>query len=128
MNVISIGAFCVCAALLALSVKQLRPDIGQVISIGAAAVTLYVTLPYIKEVIDAVKSFAAYRGYGVYYIEPIIKITGIAYITELGSSLCRDCGENALAARAEMAGKVAICILTVPIAREAFVKITEIIK
>ncbi len=128
MNIVSIAALCVCLSALILCVKQIRPEMGHMISVTAAVILFVLITPYVKETADAVKAFAAYGKYGSDYLEPIIKITGIAYVTQLGSTLCRDCNETALAARVEMAGKVAICLLTVPIAREAFVKITGIIR
>ena len=105
---------------------------------GTAAVTVSrlvsrvalqkVTMPYATDVIEAVKAFSQYSEAGAEFIGPILKITGIAYITQIGSELCIDANEKALASRVEMAGKIAICILTVPIAHEAFVRIIGIIK
>ena len=45
----------------------------------------------------------------------VLKITGIAYIAEFGAEICRDAGEGAIAAKIEMAGKVIIIALAVPI-------------
>jgi len=64
---------------------------------------------------------------GSNYITPILKITGIAYISQIGCDLCSDAGETALAGRVEMAGKLAICTVSLPIAREAFMSIIEIL-
>ena len=128
MNVISIVGAAVCISVLTLCVKQLRPEIGQVITIGASVVIMGIVVIYATQAISSIKELAAYSAAASEYVEPIIKITGIAYITQLGTELCRDAGENSLAGRVEMAGKVAICAITIPIAKEAFIKIIGIIK
>ena len=40
---------------------------------------------------------------------------GIAYITQFGVEILRDCGENAIALKLELAGKVFIMGLTLPV-------------
>jgi stage III sporulation protein AD len=49
------------------------------------------------------------------FLSALLKIIGIAYIAEFGTQVCRDAGENALAFKVELAGKVMILILAVPI-------------
>lgn len=128
MNIVTITALAVCISVLAMCVKEIKPEIGQLISIAASVVLVAFIIPYASDCIEAVKEFSQYSKAGAEFIGPILKITGIAYITQIGSELCTDANEKALASRVEMAGKIAICILTVPIAREAFVRIIGIIK
>ena len=45
----------------------------------------------------------------------LLKITGIAYLTEFGANVCRDSGESAVASKVELAGKVLIISLSIPI-------------
>ncbi len=127
MNVLTISALCICASLLSLCVKQIRPDIGQLITIGASVIILLFILPYAKDALFAASEFSSYSGTGGKYFEPILKITGISYVTQLGSELCLDANEKALSSRVEMAGKIAILTLTLPIAKEAFIRIIGII-
>ncbi|HEY8552693.1 MAG TPA: stage III sporulation protein AD, partial [Thermaerobacter sp.] len=49
------------------------------------------------------------------YTATLLKIVGVAYLAEFGAQLCRDAGESALAAKVELAGKVVILLLAVPI-------------
>lgn len=128
MNIISISAVAVCICVIILSVRQIKPDMAHVLSIGATILLFLAIVPYINEAIGEIKQFSQINLSSARYIEPIIKITGIAYVTNLSSQLCADAGETALASKVEMAGKIAICMLTIPIAREAFTKITGIIQ
>lgn len=128
MNITSICIAAVCISVIILSVRQIKPEIAHIISIGAAVLLFLSIIPYINEIISTIKQFSYISASSSRYFEPIIKITGIAYITNLSSQICSDAGETALASRVEMAGKVAICMLTIPIAREAFTKITGILQ
>jgi len=128
MNVTAIAIAAVVISVLLTQVRKIQPEMGQVLAAAASAVFLGIMIPYIREAVNSIKEFAAYSQAGSRYIIPILKITGIAYVTQLGAELCRDANEEALAGRVEMAGKIAICVITIPIAREAFIKITGIIK
>ncbi len=128
MNIISISAIAVCISVIILSVRQIKPDMAHVMSIAAAILLFLAIVPYINEIIVEIKQFSYITLSSAKYLEPIIKITGIAYVTNLSSQICADAGETALSSRVEMAGKVAICMLTIPIAREAFTKITGILQ
>ena len=127
MNMLGIAAGAVCISIIALSVKSMNPQIGQLITVAAVVAVIGAVVPYIIKIIASVKEIALYSSMGERYLEPIIKITGIAYISQIGAELCADSGEKALAARVEMAGKIAIGAITIPIAREAFEKIIGIL-
>ncbi len=49
------------------------------------------------------------------YVETILKIIGIAYIAEFGSQITKDAGQGAIASKIEMAGKILILIMAIPI-------------
>src|SRR5699024_12128584 len=49
------------------------------------------------------------------YMETILKIIGIAYIAELGASLTKDAGLGSVATKIELAGKIFILLLAIPI-------------
>ena len=127
MNMLGIAAGAVCISVIALSVKSMNGEIGQLITIAAVVAVIGAVVPYIIKIIVSIKELASYSSMGERYLEPILKITGISYISQIGAELCADSGEKALASRVEMAGKIAIGAITIPIAREAFEKIIGIL-
>jgi stage III sporulation protein AD len=48
-------------------------------------------------------------------MELLLKALAIALACNATASLCRDCGESALAEKAELAGKIAILSLCIPL-------------
>jgi stage III sporulation protein AD len=49
------------------------------------------------------------------YVQTILKIIGIAYIAEFGAQIAKDAGQGAMASKIELAGKVLIMIMAIPI-------------
>lgn len=127
MNIIQLAAVSVCVSVLALTVKNIKSEMGQLISIAATVLVMSAVIPYIITVISTIREFAALSQLGERFLTPILKITGIAYISQIGAELCADSGEKALASRVEAAGKIAVTVIALPIAKEAFVKIMGIL-
>ena len=49
------------------------------------------------------------------YVEIILKALGVAILTHVASSICRDCGEAGLAGAVELAGKIEIILMSLPL-------------
>ena len=49
------------------------------------------------------------------FIILLIKITGIAFLTEFAVSICKDSGETAIASKVDMGGRVMIIAMSIPI-------------
>lgn len=104
----------ICALLLAL-LRPLRPEVAVALSIGASATVFLLVLPEIISVVRLVEGLGIRAGVAEPFLAIVMRILGIAYLTEFASGLCRDSGESALAQRVEMGGKVLILVLAVPI-------------
>lgn len=49
------------------------------------------------------------------YLSTIFKVMGVAYLAGFGGQICRDAEENALALKLELAGKIIILFMAVPV-------------
>jgi len=52
------------------------------------------------------------------YFGIVLKVIGIAYLSQFASQLCADAGEGAVAAKIELAGKVLIMAISIPVLTE----------
>lgn len=127
MNIIQLVAASICISILALAIKNMKGEMGQLITIAATVVIITAVLPYIMTIISTIREFASLSQMGEKFLTPILKITGIAYITQIGAELCEDSGEKALSMRVLSAGKIAVTVVALPLAKEAFLKIMEIL-
>lgn len=69
----------------------------------------------IGTVIEVLKRLAENSGMESIYLKTVLKIIGIAYIAEFGAQIVRDAGQESIASKIELAGKVLILVLAIPI-------------
>lgn len=115
MEIFQIVGLGVVAAVIAIVLKAHRPEIAIQISLLTGIIILTVLLGKIAAVVDLLNSYAQKVNIDLIYFSTLLKIIGIAYIAEFGAEVCRDAGEGAIASKVELAGKVIIILLAVPI-------------
>lgn len=115
MEILKISAFALIAAIVIVLIKQERKEIGVTISILAAVMLAVYAILKLDDVVSLVFELVANAGINSKYLEIILKVVGIAYIIELSKDVCVDSGETALAGKVEMAGKIMIMSMTIPI-------------
>jgi stage III sporulation protein AD len=69
----------------------------------------------IVEVIQMLERIAVNANINDLYIKTILKIIGIAYIAEFGAQITKDAGQAAISAKIELAGKILILVMAIPI-------------
>ena len=115
MNIFKITAFAVTGAILSLVIKEYKPSIAICIGIICSLFLFYEVLEQINYIFVAASSISSALSVNHDYVETIIKITGISCISRFGTEICRDAGQNAIAANLELAGKIIIVVLSLPI-------------
>ena len=85
------------------------------VSIAAGIIVFCIVIGYLAQAVDFIRNFA--EQYGALYQGTIVllKVIGIAYLCEFGVQVLKDAGENALAVKVELAGKVIIFSVTLPL-------------
>ncbi|MGE5328413.1 MAG: stage III sporulation protein AD [Deltaproteobacteria bacterium] len=111
-KVIGIGLMAVTSAAI---IKPQRPELSMQITLAAGITIFILIITQLSSVIDIMNLFAQKAGIQPEFLKTVIKITGIAYLTEFAASICKDSGESALAYKMEFAGKIIIIALAVPI-------------
>lgn len=69
----------------------------------------------ISAIIDLLTSLTNKASINNSFIILLIKITGIAFLTEYAVSICKDSGETAIASKIDIGGKVVIISMSIPI-------------
>jgi len=115
VDIIQVIGLAIIATVIIAVIKAQRPEIAIQISIAAGIIVFTMILGKISAVIELLNSFARKINIDTIYISTLLKIVGIAYIAEFGAEVCKDAGESAIASKVELAGKVMIIVLAVPI-------------
>lgn len=115
MDIMQIVGLGMIAAVLILVIREQKPMFAFLL---AAFTGLYVFLALagkIEAVIVMLQRLADRSGIPGIYLETVLKIIGIAYIAEFGAQIVRDAGQESIAAKIEIAGRMFILVMAVPI-------------
>ena len=112
---------------LAIILKQYRPEYTIYVSIVAGILILMFTMNKITGIINLLKSISDKTYINKQFLSILLKITGIAIITEFAVSICTDVGEKAIASKIEIGSKVIIIAMSIPIISSLLELIIEIL-
>ncbi|WP_425448603.1 stage III sporulation protein AD [Dethiothermospora halolimnae] len=115
MEVLQIVGVGIIATILAVVVRQQKPEIALQISIVAGLIIFLFVVTKLSYVIDLLTNLAGKVDMEFIYFSTILKVIGIAYIAEFGAQISRDAGEEAIASKIELGGKVLIMVVSIPI-------------
>ena len=111
-KIVSIG---VIGTFLAMTVRAYKAELGVLTALTTAFLMLYFTVPQISDVVSGIKNLAENSAVDSVYVKAVIKIIGIAYITQFASELAKDANETLLSKKMELVGKIGIIALMMPI-------------
>ena len=114
-EVIKIIGIALIALIITIIIKQYRPEFAIYISLVAGAIILALVIGNLTNVINLLKDISTRSGINNKFLGILLKMTGIAILTEFAISICKDAGENAIASKVEIGSKVIIISLSVPI-------------
>lgn len=114
-EVFKIVAFAIISVILILVMKQQKPEIALVLTIVSAISLLLYAVTQVAGVFDLLNALVEKSGINQEFLKIILKVTIIAYVIEFGKNICMDAGQSAIATKLEMAGKVVIVVLSLPI-------------
>ena len=115
MDLYSCIGFAAAAAAVSFTVRSFDPEAGRHTAIAACALILLSVCAALGGVFGEIGSLAESGGIPSSVIGVIAKAFGIAYLTQLTSSVCRDLGEGSLAVTCELAGRILLAILALPV-------------
>ena len=115
MDIIKVAGIGLAAAALAITVKNQRPELGFQISVAGGVVILMIVCSSLTPVLNLFQELTKSAGMDKFYVGVVLKIIGISYVSDMVSELCRDAGEEAIASKVELAGKVGILLVATPL-------------
>lgn len=115
MEIWQIVGVALLVTIIAVVLRKIQPEIAVQLSILAGIAIFLLVLGKIKVIVDLLQNLADQANISSYYLIIVLKIVGISYLAEFGAQICRDAGEGALALKVELAAKVGVLILAIPI-------------
>lgn len=115
MEMLQVLGLAVAAGVVLVVLRQQRPEMALLLSVATGVVLFTLVVGRLLAVIQTLETLGSRARIDVAYLGTVLKIIGIAYLADFGSQVLTDAGERAIAAKVEMAGKVLILLLAVPI-------------
>lgn len=115
MDIIKIVGIGLSALIIIIILKQYKPEFAIYVSIIAGIFILTISLSKISGVINLLQDLASRANISSQFLGIILKITGIAILTEFAVSICQDSGETSIANKIDIGGKAIIITISLPI-------------
>ena len=115
MDIIKIIGIGLVSLIIILMLRQYKPEFAIYVSLIAGIAILAISLGQISGVINLLNNIANKANINTQFISLLLKITGIAFLTEFAVSISNDCGETAIANKIDLGGKVLIIVISMPI-------------
>ena len=126
-DVIKIMGIGLLALIIIVILKQYKPEFAIYVSMIAGVLILVLAIQKLTGIINLLQSLANKTYINKSFLSILLKITGIAFITEFAVSICSDAGEKALASKIEIGSKVIIIAMSIPIITSLLELVIEIL-
>lgn len=115
MEILKIAAVALTGVILASVMKTVNKEITIYIILATVIILFLSIIDKLWEAFRFLEGIYDNVTYGRSFFPVIIKVLAVAYITDFTAQLCRDSGENAIGSKVELAGKVLIFYLAMPV-------------
>ncbi|MEA4882879.1 MAG: stage III sporulation protein AD [Clostridia bacterium] len=115
MEILQIVGLALLGTVLLTIVRQTRSDIAVALSAAVGVVVFMMAASRLAQFVSVLTQLADAAGVSRIYLDTVLRVVGVAYLAAFGAQVCRDAGEGALASKVELAGKVLILMMSVPL-------------
>lgn len=115
MEVLKIVGIVIFSVVIIIILKEQKPEMALILSIATGIGIMFFVIYKMSDVVGILNNLITKSGVNRDFLYIIIKVVGIAYIVEFGKNICVDAGQSSIATKLEMAGKVIIVVLTLPL-------------
>ena len=124
MRIVGIGLI---GAILSILLRNSKPEFSMLIPVVVSFTVLACAMPYLIRITEELSRMASSAGINSSYMRIVIKVIGISYLVCITAELCKDAGENAIAAKIELGAKLIILAMAIPIINSLLNLVKEII-
>lgn len=125
-QVIGIALLGTAAAVL---IRPLRPELGMMVALCCGVVVLFAALSMIEQIQLMLDAMLQKSGIDKEHTQILFKCLGICLVSQIASENCKDSGENAIATKVELVGKLSVLMISFPLFSEIFtlaIKLLEV--
>ena len=110
---------------ISIMLKDINREYSLYAVILGTSLILFISFESLKNIIYFIQNIG--KNFQSDYIKILLKMTGIAILTEYAVSLCKDSGENAIASKIDFAGKITLVSLSIPVISSTLDGLTKLL-
>lgn len=126
MSILQLAGFSILAAVAALTLRRMRPELGAAVGVAGGVMVLLAALPFFSEAVAGIRALAEAGGVSSAYMGQLMKIVGVSLLMDFAAQTCRDAGEDGLAVKTELAGRALLLTLALPAMRTLLTQIVSL--
>ena len=96
-------------------VQSVRAEVSVYIALATGVILLIMILGSLTNLFEYFEAIYSKVEYGREYFPVIIKVLVIAYLSDFTAQLCKDAGQAAIGTKVELAGKVMVFLISIPV-------------
>ena len=123
---VKIIGVCVLSASVCVLLKSAAPSFALLTTLFVSVCVVGVCAAHFLPFLEFFRNLAEQTSFSP-YISVLTKVCGIGILTRTACEICRDAGENAIASKAELAGKTAVLMCALPIIKNLFEQIKDFV-
>ena len=115
MEIFKIIGIGIIALIIIILLKQYKPEFAIYISLLAGVLIILLVTEKLTGIVTLIQSLANKASINTTFLTLLLKLTGIAFLSEFAVSICKDAGEGAIASKIEIGSKIIIISMSIPI-------------
>ena len=115
MNIFQIVSVGIIATIISITLRKHHPELSILIGIASGIIIFIAVLQKFTHSLDLVSRLMKQSRVGDVYMANLLKVIGTSYVAEFASQICKDAGEEAIAKKVELGGKIIIMNLAIPL-------------
>jgi len=115
MEIIKIIGIGLVSLIIVIVIKQYKPEFALYVSIAAGLIIFLMVMDKLSGIIDLLMNLSNKANINKEFIVILLKITGIAILSEFAISVCKDAGEAAIASKIDFGAKIIMVGISIPI-------------
>ena len=123
MEIINIAVICIISTVMCKIFESKSKEYGLFIRILTSAGIIAAVIIYVSPIVETVNNIFIQTGANEEYVNILFKALGICYLTQFTYDVCKDSNENAMATQVEIAGKITLVLIALPL----FTSLTDVI-
>lgn len=115
MEIIRISVIGIVGIVLAMVVKEAKPEYSFYLTFAAGIAVLFFSAGRLSDLLGSIREIQQYLPIENTYMNLLLKMVGITYVGQFSASICRDAGYASVAGQIELFARLSVLAISMPI-------------